>query len=100
MSPNDATPEPRMPSPPAVRGDLPAARAPGTYKVELEDFVVDELALYEPDGEGEHVWVRVEKRGIGTMPLVERLAEVFGKRARELGYAGLKDARAIARQWI
>ena len=42
----------------------------------------------------------VEKRGIATMPAVERLAQALGRHPREFGYAGLKDAHAVTRQWI
>ena len=36
----------------------------GTLKEVPEDFLVEELPLYEPCGEGEHVYACIEKRGI------------------------------------
>ena len=79
---------------------LPAPRVPGVIKVEPEDFVVDEIPLYEPSGEGVHVWARIEKRDLAAHSAVMRLAEALGIHARQVGYAGLKDARAVTRQWM
>jgi len=62
--------------------------------VNPEDFVVEELPAEPPTGEGEHQWLRVEKRGLGTLDLVERLARVAGVPPDGIGYAGLKDRDA------
>jgi tRNA pseudouridine13 synthase len=65
-----------------------------------EDFVVDEIPLYPPSGEGGHTFVRVEKR-LRTSEGVRRdLARFAGVRLHEVGYAGRKDRAAIARQWF
>ena len=61
---------------------------------------MEELCLYEPSGTGVHTWIWVEKRGLSTMEMIAAMAEVLGLREREIGYAGLKDARAVTRQWI
>ena len=61
---------------------------------------MEELSLYEPSGTGVHTWIWVEKRGLSTMEMIAAMAEVLGLREREIGYAGLKDARAVTRQWI
>lgn len=79
---------------------LPAAPIAGVHKVEPADFVVDELPLYEPSGEGQHLWLRVEKCGIATMPAAEAIAAALGVPLRQVGWAGLKDAQAITRQWL
>ena len=65
-----------------------------------EDFVVEELALYEPCGIGTHTYLWIEKRGINTHDAVRRLAGVIGKRAADAGVGGLKDSTAVTRQWI
>ncbi len=65
-----------------------------------EDFVVHELPAVEPEGEGEHLWIEVEKRGFGTPELLGRVRRTFGLDGRDLGYAGRKDARAVTRQWL
>lgn len=72
----------------------------GSIKEDVEDFVVEEIALYEPTGEGEHLYLWIEKRRRTTFDLVRALAGAFGVRERNIGYAGLKDARAITRQWV
>ena len=72
----------------------------GSIKRDSEDFVVEEIPLYEPDGEGEHLYLWIEKRNLTTFEAVRRLAREFGVRERDIGYAGLKDARAVTRQWI
>lgn len=65
-----------------------------------EDFVVDEIPLYPQSGAGEHVYVRVEKRGFTTPAMVRAVTRAAGIDERELGYAGLKDKHAVTRQWL
>ncbi len=72
----------------------------GRIKVEPEDFVVEEIPLYEPSGEGQHIYVRLEKRGLTTYQVVNAIARRLGVPAKAIGYAGLKDARAVTRQTI
>lgn len=69
-------------------------------RVELEEFVVDELPLYPPAGVGTHTFVRIEKRGRDTEAVARALARAAGVAPREVGYAGRKDRRAVARQWL
>ncbi|MCK5944269.1 MAG: tRNA pseudouridine(13) synthase TruD [Planctomycetes bacterium] len=77
-----------------------AGRFDGRYKVEPEDFVVEEVPAYEPCGEGQHVWIWVEKSGLSTLDLLKELGQKLGRHEKSFGIAGLKDARAISRQWI
>jgi tRNA pseudouridine13 synthase len=65
-----------------------------------EDFVVDEIPLYPPSGEGEHTFLRVEKRLRNSEGVRRELARLAGVRPAEVGYAGRKDRVAIARQWF
>jgi tRNA pseudouridine13 synthase len=69
-------------------------------RTEPEDFRVEELPLYSPSGEGEHTFVRVEKRLVTTEDVVKRLARAAGVGARDVGYAGRKDRLAVATQWL
>lgn len=78
----------------------PAARSPVRFRGSVEDFVVDELPAYLPCGEGEHLYLRVEKRELSTNALVRGLCARFRLREVDVGYAGRKDERAIARQWL
>ncbi len=88
------------PTRPVRHPGLPAPPVAGVHKQEAADFVVEEIPLYEPSGEGTHLWLWVEKTGVATMPAAEILAEAFGVSVRQLGWAGLKDAMAVTRQWI
>jgi tRNA pseudouridine13 synthase len=65
-----------------------------------EDFVVDELPLYAPAGEGAHTFVWVEKRLRTTEEVARELARAAGVRPGDVGYAGRKDRVAVTRQWL
>ncbi len=71
-----------------------------TYKASPEDFVVEELPLYEPSGTGTHTWLWIEKRGMTTHAVTRTLAQKLNKNHLDAGIAGLKDAHAVTRQWI
>lgn len=70
------------------------------YPSGVDRFAVEEIPLYEPSGEGEHLHLTVEKRGIDTPELLRRLAAAAGVDRREIGWAGLKDRDAVARQRV
>ena len=70
------------------------------YPGDVESFAVREIPLYEPCGEGEHFYLEVEKRDIDTPALVWLLAATLGIRPDAVGWAGRKDRRATARQWL
>lgn len=72
----------------------------GTIKECPEDFRVEEIPLYLPCGEGEHLYLDIEKTGLTTFELLEKLAGALGAKRQDMGYAGLKDARAVTRQTI
>lgn len=72
----------------------------GRLKALPEDFVVTEKLGYELSGEGENLYLLIEKTGLNTHQVLEHLAKVFNKRLRDVGYAGLKDKLAITRQWF
>jgi len=65
-----------------------------------EDFVVDEIPLYPQSGAGEHLYVRIEKRGFTTPAMVRAVTRAAGVDERDVGYAGLKDKHAVTRQWL
>ncbi|MDF1581268.1 MAG: tRNA pseudouridine(13) synthase TruD [Desulfuromonadales bacterium] len=72
----------------------------GTIKETATDFCVEEVPLYRPCGAGEHLYLWVEKTGMTTFDLVRKLARACRISEREIGYAGMKDARATTRQWL
>ncbi len=72
----------------------------GVIKTHIEDFFVEELPECQPCGEGTHVYILIEKREISTLAALGTIACALGIRRQDIGYAGQKDARAVARQWI
>lgn len=83
---------------PYLTEDLPAIE--GTFKQRPEDFEVEELPAYLPSGSGEHLYLWVEKRGLNTQDAITCLARALGTKAADTGCAGLKDRRAVTRQWL
>jgi len=65
-----------------------------------EDFVVEELPAYEPQGEGTHTFLWIEKRLRNTEDVARELARAAGVAARDVGYAGRKDRFAVTRQYF
>jgi tRNA pseudouridine13 synthase len=72
----------------------------GQAKVVPEDFVVEEILGFEPSGEGEHEFLRIEKRGENTDYVARQLARFAGVPVRNVGYAGLKDRHGRTIQWF
>lgn len=75
-------------------------QATGTMKTSAEDFKVNEELGYELSGEGEHLYLRIEKKGLNTEELVKTLARTLGKSEKSISYAGLKDRQALTTQWL
>jgi len=69
-------------------------------KASAEDFQVDEVLDIPLSGQGEHLWLWVEKRGLNTEEAARRLARAAGLPQRAVSYAGLKDRQALTRQWF
>lgn len=87
-----------MSTPLRVTAEL--AGSGGVLQARSEDFEVREILAYEPSGHGEHLFVELEKVGITTVQAIDRLARATGLRARDIGYAGMKDKHARATQWV
>ncbi|HUG89317.1 MAG TPA: tRNA pseudouridine(13) synthase TruD [Planctomycetaceae bacterium] len=83
---------------PLVTADLPGIG--GILKQAPEDFEVEELPAYEPCGEGEHLFLWVEKRDVSAERLVAHVARAAGIGRQDVGVAGLKDRRAVTRQYV
>jgi len=74
-------------------------RVLGKIRDQPQDFQVEEVPAYAPEGRGEHLFVRFRKTDLNTPEAVRRIAEALGVDAREAGWAGLKDRRAVTSQW-
>ena len=72
----------------------------GSIKGSPEDFLVEEIAAYQPSGQGEHCYAQIEKRGIATLEALRRISKALGVQERDLGYAGMKDAVGVTRQTV
>lgn len=81
---------------PFVTADI--AGSGGRMRAQIDDFRVDEIPLYPPSGSGEHLYVTIEKRGLSTMDAADRLARALRLKRVAVGFAGLKDARAVTTQ--
>ena len=60
----------------------------GTIKESAEDFIVEEIPAYDPCGEGDHLYLRVEKQGMSTFAMIQRVASALNVKEKEIGYAG------------
>jgi tRNA pseudouridine13 synthase len=92
--------EPMTPtfSVPHLTADLPGVG--GRIKSAVEDFEVEEIPAYLPCGSGDHLYLWLEKRDLSAELLVRYLTEQLRVPAADIGTAGLKDRRAVTRQWV
>ncbi|MGC8339011.1 tRNA pseudouridine(13) synthase TruD [Cronobacter sakazakii] len=72
----------------------------GRLKVSPTDFQVVEDLGFAPDGDGEHLLVRIRKTGCNTRAVADALAKFLGIAAREVSFAGQKDKYAVTEQWL
>ena len=80
---------------PCAHGRPPAT---GAIRREPEDFVVDEILGFEPEGTGNHGLLVVEKRGANTGWVAAQLARHAGVAVRDVGFSGHKDRHALTTQ--
>lgn len=70
----------------------------GAIKSIPEDFTVEEIPAFPFSGAGDHLVLLVEKRGMTTFQAAAEIAGACGVGERDVGFAGIKDAFAVARQ--
>ena len=75
-------------------------RAVGILKSVPEDFIVEEIPAYSPSGNGDFLYLWIEKTGIDTVTLLKMMSESLSVPEKEIGYAGIKDKQAVTRQWM
>lgn len=71
-----------------------------SYKLKPEDFQVREQLNFEPDGEGEHLFLLIEKKGLTTQDVQKILMNFFRLADKDVSYSGMKDKQAITQQWF
>jgi tRNA pseudouridine13 synthase len=81
---------------PYITKDLPGIG--GQLRATPDHFLVEELALYTPQGDGQHLYVNLTKVGLTTSEVQEQLARLFKLRTSEVGFAGMKDKQARTTQ--
>jgi tRNA pseudouridine13 synthase len=84
-------------APPRAGGPAPVR---GVLKAQPGDFRVEEILGFAPDGGTAHRLLQVEKTDANTLYVARLLAREAGLRPPDVGFAGLKDRRAVATQWF
>lgn len=82
---------------PLITAALPGVG--GIVRSVADDFRVEEIPAYLPEGRGSFLYLLVEKRGLTTRDLVLALT-ARGLKESEVGVAGLKDKAAVTVQWL
>ncbi|WP_127717195.1 tRNA pseudouridine(13) synthase TruD [Halobacteriovorax sp. HLS] len=72
----------------------------GVLKTTNEDFLVEEIPLYLPSNEGQHIYLLIKRSGLSTKEIVDRLKKIFKVHETDIGFAGLKDKNATVTQWF
>ena len=81
---------------PYITKDLPGIG--GQLRTTPDHFIVEELALYTPQGDGQHLYVSLTKVGLTTKEVQVQLARLFGLRPSDVSFAGMKDKLARTTQ--
>lgn len=79
---------------------LGSPKSDAVFRTFPDDFYVIEQLGFEPDGQGEHVFVRIRKTGENTDWVAQQLALFTKTHPRDIGYAGKKDRHAVTEQWF
>ncbi len=71
-----------------------------SFKQKSQDFIVTEELPFALSGTGDVFFVLFEKRNLNTMDVVNHICSMCDISRLALWIAGLKDKKAITRQWI
>jgi tRNA pseudouridine13 synthase len=84
--------------------DTPAAWGSPLFhaslKSERSDFIVDEVLDIDMEGEGEHLYLHLQKSGMNTDELAQLIEKAYKVGSKDVGLAGMKDRHAITSQWF
>ncbi len=72
----------------------------GALKVRVEDFIVEEIPIYDPCGEGEHIYIGVQKSGMPHSEMLGVIGRHFKVDEVAIGFAGMKDRAAVTHQTV
>ncbi len=93
-------PEQDLPELPRLAYAWSQPEVTGLIRETPADFRVREQLRFEPSGAGEHWLIRIEKTNCNTLWVQSRLAEFARVRPMDVGFAGMKDRRAVCEQWF
>ncbi|MET1253788.1 tRNA pseudouridine(13) synthase TruD [Aliikangiella maris] len=65
-----------------------------------DDFQVNEILSFEPEGVGDHLFLYIEKQNCNSDWVISYLQRHFKLKPADVGYAGKKDRYSISRQWF
>ncbi len=91
------TPSITPPQTPSAHG---APLFEAAFKQAPEDFKVFEKLSIDFSGEGEHLYLQLEKIGRNTSDVVNALKRCFKVPKKDIGVAGQKDKHAVTTQWF
>lgn len=83
---------------PYLTADLPGVA--GLIKQQATDFQVEEIPAYLPTGEGEHLFLWIEKTGLSAEQLTKHIVQSLRMSKLDLGVAAMKDRHAVTRQFV
>lgn len=72
----------------------------GSIRNRYEDFYVEEIPKSLPTGEGPNIWIWIEKVGRTTLDVLLDISRDLHISRKRMGFAGMKDKKAVTRQWI
>jgi len=72
----------------------------GNIRSRPDDFEVEEVLGHDPTGDGEHLWLWIEKREQNTVDVAKLIAREAGVHPKQVSFAGLKDRNAVTRQYF
>lgn len=70
------------------------------FKQQPADFRVFENMAVDFTGQGEHLWLLIEKTNTNTNWLAGQIAQHFQLSKNQVHYSGLKDKQAVTTQWF
>ncbi len=70
------------------------------FKANDADFLVHESLGFSFDGEGEHLYLHIRKRGLNTNDVLLHLQNAFKVGSADIGLCGQKDKHGITEQWF
>ncbi|MFB6347680.1 MAG: tRNA pseudouridine(13) synthase TruD, partial [bacterium] len=72
----------------------------GTVKENPEDFHVTEILDQSPGGTGPNTFIRINKKEISTLEVIQVLAEFLDRDSEDFCVADYKHRQSVANQWI